>query len=62
MSRSERGDVSPLSAVLLVVVILAAFRVLFDVDLIGYLDTAADWLADLLAHMIDALDEGGNRG
>lgn len=54
-ARNERGDTSPLAAVVTVIVILALFRVLFDIDLIGYLDAAANWLAGVLADLIDAI-------
>lgn len=55
---SERGSggLGPVGAVLLTVVILAVVRVLFGVDLIGYLDAAADALVDAFEAFLAGLD------
>jgi hypothetical protein len=56
--RSQTGSsgMGPVGAVLLTVVILAVFR-MFGVDLIGYLDAAADWVAGVLTDLVNALDQ-----
>lgn len=53
--RNERGTGGLISGVVMTVLLLALFRVVLHVDLIGYLDVAADWTGTMIVGLGDLL-------